>query len=343
MKRKLIFALAALIISICCLPLFSGCSVDVIYTLNEDEGGKYYTVNCSGYSSSLSGSFEIPEYYGEGEDRAPVREIAHEGFAGTGISSVTIPSTVTKIGNAAFAHCANLKSVKIEGASLEEISRGCFGDCGNLSKISIPASVKSIGIMAFAYCYALGDITLPEGLETIELKAFYYAGLTKIVIPDSVHDIVLPDLDENGEQKTDDKGNLLTLVTPAIGIAAFHSCLRLQLAVVGKGVTALKAGTFGYCPALKEVYLPASLIKIEGAHYADGSEEIKYDKGEFYCGHAFHSDEALTDVYFGGTASEWGVLSERIDNDVLNRSGAILDNSAVLDAMHHFGAEYKEN
>ena len=85
MKNKLFVLLAVIVVALS-VPFVSGCGARAEFVLREDEqGNKYYVVSCAGYTSSFGGEYVIPETYGEGEDKAPVTEIAMQGFAGTRI------------------------------------------------------------------------------------------------------------------------------------------------------------------------------------------------------------------------------------------------------------------
>ena len=303
---------------------------------------KYYVLSVSGFTNNIKGEFEIPEYYGEGDNRAPVKEVAQEGLSGTGITKLIIPKTVEKLGNAAFAYNYNLREVVFrDGCSLTELSRGAFGYCRSIDKITVPDSVKTIGARAFLDCENLSGVTLPENLEVLDggafqgckkivnitlpetLKkigdlAFYNCGALKdITIPDSVADV---ERTEEGED-----GKPVTVTDCGLGYGAFHSCVSLERAEVGKGITVLRSGVFGYCTSLKEVYLPENLKKIEGAYYVNGKLE---------CGHAFHNDEALSDIYFAGSEDKWEAV-EKIMTPV-KEQGAVYNNSALTRAEKHF-------
>ena len=331
MKKIIIPMLAA-----ACLlsaPAFSGCgSGSVNYTLSE-EGGKHYVVSCSGLYG-LNGEYEIPAYYGEGDNYAPVTEIAAEGFANSAFTKITVPATVTEIGTAAFSFCYSLETVEFaDGIKLDSFSHGLFGGSSNLQSVKIPDSVKSverlvfsgctklayvdagsievIGARAFEKCTALESVVLPDTLTTIGEGAFYRSGLKEIEIPDSVRDRV------DGE--TTVKG---------LGYAAFNNCLSLEKVKIGGGIKIITSGAFGYCLALKEIYIPLSVEEVQGASY--------YENGSFRYGHAFYSTPALTDVYYAGSEQQWKDI--KIETKNAYENNMTMDNSTLIAAEKHYNS-----
>ena len=106
-----------------------------------------------------------------------------------GVTSVTIPNSVTSIGNYAFYGCSGLTSVTI-GNSVTSIGSRAFGGCTGLTSVTIPNSVTSIGNYAFYGCRALTSVTIPNSVTSIERNAFYdCTGLTSVTIPNSVTSI----------------------------------------------------------------------------------------------------------------------------------------------------------
>ena len=85
------------------------------------------------------------------------------------LTSVTIPNSVTSIGEYAFGGCA-LKSITIPN-SVTEIGWGAFAYC-EFTSVTIPNSVTSIGDYAFYGCYALKWITIPNSVTSIGCRAF---------------------------------------------------------------------------------------------------------------------------------------------------------------------------
>ena len=76
-------------------------------------------------------------------------------------SQVTIPDSVTSIGNSVFLNCKSLESVTIPD-SVTSIGENAFSGCTSLTGIVIPSSMTSIGYAAFSECTSLTGITVSE-------------------------------------------------------------------------------------------------------------------------------------------------------------------------------------
>ena len=88
-----------------------------------------------------------------------------------GLTSITIPNSVTSIGSCAFSKCSGLTSVTI-GDGVTSIGEAAFDGCTGLTSITIPNSVTSIGKDAFYGCTGLTEITLGSSVEKIGRSAF---------------------------------------------------------------------------------------------------------------------------------------------------------------------------
>ena len=88
-----------------------------------------------------------------------------------GLTSVTIPNSVTSIGGSAFSNCSGLTSVTI-GNSVTSIGNSAFSGCSGLTSVTIPNSVTSIGNYVFFGCIDLTSVTIPNSVTSIGDEAF---------------------------------------------------------------------------------------------------------------------------------------------------------------------------
>ena len=96
---------------------------------------------------------------------------------------------MTSIGSSAFQGCSGLTSITIPN-SVTSIGHSAFRDCSGLTSITIPNSVTSIGGYAFYGCSGLTSVTIPNSVTKIDESTFYNCtGLTSITIPNSVTSI----------------------------------------------------------------------------------------------------------------------------------------------------------
>ena len=118
------------------------------------------------------------------------RGIANSAFSWcSGLTSVTIPESVTSISESAFYGCSGLTSITIPN-SVTSIGYSAFNGCSGLTSVTIPNSVTSIGNSAFSGCSGLTTITIPNSVISIGNDAFYNcSGLTSVTIPNSVTSI----------------------------------------------------------------------------------------------------------------------------------------------------------
>ena len=184
-----------------------------------------------------------------------------------GLTNVTIPASVTSIGDYAFAWCSGLTSITIP-ASVTSIGTDAFRGCSGLTSITIPASVTSIGSSAFYSCSGLktagpigGGYNIEFGwTQTIPPSAFYNcSSLTSVTIPASV---------------------------TSIGTSAFYNCSSLTSITIPESVTSIGEHAFSNCSSLPSITIPGSVTSIGG--------------------YAFSGCSSLSEIRFTGPAPSFG-------------------------------------
>ena len=101
-----------------------------------------------------------------------VTQIGDYAFYFVDFTSLTIPYSVTTIGNNSFAYCRNLKNIVFPNA-LTSIGKYAFENCEELNSITFPSTVTNIGYCAFRNCSNLNSIiTLIENVFAIEGNVF---------------------------------------------------------------------------------------------------------------------------------------------------------------------------
>ena len=206
----------------------------------------------------------------------------------SGLTSVTIGSSVTSIGDRAFYFCSGLRSITIPN-SVRSIVNCAFIYSG-LTSITIPNSVTSIDGNAFAGCSALTSIiveagnliydsrndcnaiietatntlvagclntVIPESVTRIGDSAFLsFTDLTSVTIPNSVTSI--------GQSAFADCSGLTSVTIPnsvtSIGNYAFHNCSSLTSVTIGSSVTSIGGSAFYGCSSLTDVFCYAENV-----------------------------------------------------------------------------------
>jgi len=96
--------------------------------------------------------------------------IAEQCLSASDLVTIQLPNSLKEIGNNAFAGCFDLKSITIPGASGATIGASAFVS-GVLEEVILEEGVKSIGDHAFAGCN-LTNVTIPRSVESIGKEAF---------------------------------------------------------------------------------------------------------------------------------------------------------------------------
>ena len=199
-----------------------------------------------------------------------VTTIGGEAFSHSGLTSFTIPDSITKIPNYCFRDCPDLVSVDIPGSVLE-FGYSSFEGCTSLKSIVIPDSITIIPEFAFCGCTSLESVTIPDSITTIGNSAFTNCtSLTNLVIPDSVRSIGQLAFQETNTKSITLPGSLETVTG-----YAFQNNEYLESVTFGDGIEEIEYCAFNGCNNIKTVIIPSTVRHV--GDYALGSGENMTD------------------------------------------------------------------
>lgn len=202
-----------------------------------------------------------------------VKNIGDRAFEYCGsLSSVKIPDSVGHIGEYAFSH-SGLSSVELPG-SVTKIERGVFYGCGSLSSVTIPDSIKSIDAYAFGNCDSLNSIKIPNSVRSVGEYAFSCSGLSSVEIPGSITKI------EQGVFYDCDSLSSVTIPGSVrdIGNSAFGGCRELSSVTIPDSVRSIGDSAFSGCRKLSSITIPGG-VKSIGAGAFEGCYEYRDNTG----------------------------------------------------------------
>ena len=218
-----------------------------------------------------------------------------------------------------------------------------FSYCDNVTGVTIPKGVTTIGEYAFSGCDNLKSIVIPEGVTKIESDAFYNCDrLASVTLPKTLVTI--------GSYAFQDCDALASIVIPdkvtTIDRGAFWGCIALKSVTVGSSVTNIGTDAFWGCNNLKTVINKSKLRFTKGsssygyvAYYADKITQNEPAKGNYVnlglssgvkwatCNLGAATPEELGDRYYWGETT-----ASMVNNTIYVNVGDDISGNAKYDA-----------
>lgn len=225
------------------------------------DGGKASVMQQSG----LTGDIVIPETVRHGNTDYTVTTVQSNAFKGNEITSISLPNTVSVMGEACFESCSRLESVTLP-AGLTSLGNSCFYDCRNLASVTLPEGITTLGVNCFYRCTSLTPVTLPEGIEELGYQCFYgCTSLESVVLPGCLRTIGNNCFYDCSALKSVTFGGSIG----ALPEKCFYRCTSLESIALPEGVKELGENCFYSCSNLASVTLPESITRLADFCFAE--------------------------------------------------------------------------
>lgn len=272
-KKVFLFVLlfVALVNSVWAFDFYAVCSTgQTLYYNITDANNHYVEVTYPGYNGWYSytlptGNLSIPASVSNGSISYTVKTIGNNAFAGcSGITQLTIPSSVVSIGNSAF-HMNSFESLTLP-SSVKKIGQLAFYSY-SLTTIAFTNSLEEVGEDAFGNANTPWYQNQPDGLVYAGSVLYKYKGTmpsnTNVSVPSGIKGIA--------GQAFIGCSNMASITLPntlkCIGKQAFYSCTGLTNITIPSSVTKICEGAFIDCGYITSVNYNAQICYTEASGY----------------------------------------------------------------------------
>lgn len=122
-------------------------------------------------------------------------------------------------------HSSQVKKIVVQ-EGITGLIGACFYGMSNVTEVSLPSTLKTIGQSCFSGCSLITTLLLPEGLETLQDGCFYNcSGLTELTLPSSLKEITGTIIDN--------KNAVLTILSRTVLIGEYSIYVKTIRGYIG--------------------------------------------------------------------------------------------------------------
>ena len=234
------------------------------------------------------------------------RRIGEYAFAGCAeITNLTIPNTIVSIGECAFTKCTGLTTMILPN-SIRSIGFEAFYDCTGISVLYLPNSITSLGNYAFQNLTSLKSVTVPISITSIPMGLFCGCeNLTTVNLPNTLR---------------------------VIGDDAFYQCTSLETVLIPDSVVDVGSWTFGHCYGLKYLTIPDLVTEYDDVVMGCSSiESLTLGRGLENMKGSFWSCNKLTSITCLGTKPP--VMKDNINSNIYANAVLRVPNESISDYL----------
>ena len=265
-----------------------------------------------------------------------VTSIGDYAFAGCkGLTSVTIPDNVTSIGDYAFNGCTGLKEVIYNARAVADLTydSSVFENAGTATdglKAIFGESVEKIPVALFYDCKGLTSVIIGNNVTSIGEKAFYNCkGLVEISY--NARAAEYSDYFAFNNAGTAARGLKVIFgeSVEKIPDGLFYDCTALTGVTIGSNVTSIGYEAFSGCTGLTGIVLPGSVTSIENYAFYNctGLTSVTIPDSVTSIGYyAFYNCTGLKEIIYNAKAA----ADLTYDSEVFENAGTAADGMKVV-------------
>ena len=248
----------------------------------------------------------------------PVASAESSGVTPDGFEYIIKDGSVTITGYAGDATEVVIPA-EINGCTVDEIGKTAFRYEFDITKVTIPDTVKVLADEAFYCCYGLKEVKLTKGLQTVGEDVFKYAPIEKAEIPNDtlcIPELGVDNVEYNGEYLRIRTGlfghcdslkevNFMDYSVVHIWEHAFDGCSSLDEITLPKGIRYIENDAFNNCPSLEKAVVPYSVREMGERAFTGDKVTIYSREGSYVHQYAKDNNLKFVNDYVPATRVEY--------------------------------------